>query len=260
VKLPDIGIIGVGAIAEAIVTGLCEAGDVEARVHLSPRGADRAARLAARYPAVEVADANQAVADRAGAVFLCVRPEHAEAVVGDLAFRPDQTVISVMAGIPIAALRDLTAPAADVARAIPLPPVARRSGLTPVHPRNELAATIFELLGGALVLDEEAELETLAASTATLAAHMAYLGAISGWLAERGVPREDAARFVAGVYGGLAGTLLEPGPKDFDELAAEFATPGGYNEQFHAALREAGVYDEVERGLDAIARRLEAGA
>jgi pyrroline-5-carboxylate reductase len=45
----DLGIVGVGAIAEAIVTGLCEGKESPPTIHLSPRGAARTRRLAARY-------------------------------------------------------------------------------------------------------------------------------------------------------------------------------------------------------------------
>ena len=59
-----LGIVGVGAIAEAIVTGLCEGEDTEVTIHLSPRSAGRASRLAARYPSVHVAESSQAAVER----------------------------------------------------------------------------------------------------------------------------------------------------------------------------------------------------
>jgi pyrroline-5-carboxylate reductase len=135
----DLGIVGVGAIAEAIVTGLSEGEDAAASIHLSPRSAGRANPLAARYRSVHVVDSNQAVVDRAEVVLLCVRPQDAPAALSELAFRAQHAVISVMAGVPIEALRPLVAPAEVLVRAIPLPAVARRAGLTAIHPRHELA-------------------------------------------------------------------------------------------------------------------------
>jgi hypothetical protein len=46
---------------------------------------------------------------------------------------------------------------------------------------------------------------------------------------------------------------------DFEALAGEFATRGGINEQFLAALRGAGAYAAVGRALDDVARRLAGG-
>lgn len=48
-------VIGVGAIAAAIVTGLCEHAQDAPLIALSPRNASRAADLAARFPTVRIA-------------------------------------------------------------------------------------------------------------------------------------------------------------------------------------------------------------
>ena len=66
------GVIGVGAIAAAIVTGLCEDVEDAPEVLLSPRNAEIAAGLAHRFPTVEVAADNQAVVDGASVVIVCV--------------------------------------------------------------------------------------------------------------------------------------------------------------------------------------------
>jgi pyrroline-5-carboxylate reductase len=189
---------------------------------------------------------------KADVVLVCVRPQDAPGALGDLAFRPAQTVISVMAGVPLAALRGMVAPAEGLVRALPLPAVARRSGLTAIHPAHDRARAIFEPLGGVIALDDEAALDALAASTAAIAAHLAYLDTISGWLADRGISAADATRYVAAVFGGL----LDGGPVDFGGLAGEYATRGGINEQFLAALRRAGAFETVRGALDDVGRRL----
>lgn len=71
------GIIGVGAIATAIVTGLCEHAADAPAIILSPRNASRAADLAARFPTVRVARSNQEVIDGSSVVLLCLRPQEA---------------------------------------------------------------------------------------------------------------------------------------------------------------------------------------
>ena len=249
--------IGVGAIAEAIVTGLCEGEDAPPSIHLSPRSAVRAGRLAARYPSVHVADSNQTVVERADVVLLCVRPQDAPAALSDLPFRAQQAVISVMAGVSIGALRAMVAPAETLVRAIPLPAVATRTGVTAIHPQEEFARAIFDPLGGVVAVDDERAFDALAASTATIAAHLAYLDTITRWLADRGIPETDATRYVAAVFGALSGTLLTNQPSDFSTLADDYATAGGLNEQFLTALRRAGSFSAVEDALDDVARRLQ---
>ena len=257
-NMPDqLGIVGVGAIAEAIITGLCEGDDPPSAIHVSARSAERANRLAARYSSVHVADSNQSVVEPADVVLLCVRPKDARGALSKVAFSARHAVISVMAGITIDSLRLLVAPAEVLVRAIPLPAVARRTGLTAIHPEHELVRAIFEPLGGVIAVDGERALDALSASTATIAAHLAYLETVSRWLADRGIPPTDATRYVAAVFGSLAGTLLGASSSDFGTLADEYATAGGINEQFLAAVRRAGVFDIVEHALDDVALRLE---
>jgi pyrroline-5-carboxylate reductase len=244
-----LGIVGVGAIADAIVTGLCEGEDGQTDIHLSPRSAARASRLAGRYPSVHVAASNQAVVDSAEVVLLCVRPQDADAVIPELVFRPQHVIISVMAGVTIDALRPRVAPAEIVVRAIPLPAVATRTGLTAIHPANPQAHAIFDALGGVIAVEDERAFESLSACTGTIAAHLAYLDTISRWLVGRGIPEPDATRYVTAVFA----PLLDNQPDDFSTLAEEFATAGGLNEQFLAALRQAGMFEAVDRALDAVA-------
>src|SRR5262245_436030 len=126
--------VGVGAIATAIVTGLCEHTQDAPPIVLSPRNAGRAADLAARFPTVRVGKSNQDVIDQSSVLLICLRPQEARSELPGLQFSGEQPVVSMMAGITIAALRELVAPAHDVARAIPLPSVAAREGATPIFP------------------------------------------------------------------------------------------------------------------------------
>lgn len=119
-------------------------------VVLSPRGRARSARLAACCGSVRVARDNQAVIDASDTVLICVRPPQAAAILRPLRWRRAQSVVSVVAGLPIAALAGCVGPVTDIARAIPLPAVARRGAPTPVHPPTAAACRLFDRLGGAL--------------------------------------------------------------------------------------------------------------
>lgn len=251
----DLGILGVGAIAEAIVTGLCEEGGVAPSIALSPRSRQRSQALASRYRSVQVAEDNQAVVSRARVVLVSVRPQDAGAALGGVVFSPGQAVISVIAGMPVARLRGLIAPATELARAVPLPAVAHRRGLTAVYPGQHEARALFDRLGGTILAGDEDALDAFSASTATIAAHFAYLATVSDWLTAQGIKQKDAARYVATMFAPLAEALTPP-PADLMPLADGHATAGGINEQFHHALRDAGVFGTVERSLGQIADRL----
>jgi pyrroline-5-carboxylate reductase len=248
------GVLGVGAIGAAIVTGLCENVADAPRVLLSPRNAEIAAGLAQRFATVDVAPDNQAVVDGARVVLVCVRPQVAQPVLAELRFPADGVVISAMAGVSVTALERLVAPATDVARVIPLPSVARRDGLTPVHPPNAAASALFDRLGETVELADVKAFEAFSASTATIAAHFAYLNAIAAWLELQEIPAPAATRYVASMFAGLA-EATRSGVR-FEQLAREHATSGGINEQFLNGLEQAGVFEDVGLGLQRVLDRL----
>ena len=244
------GVLGVGAIGAAIVTGLCEHVDAAPRVLLSPRNAGIAAGLARRFATVEVAAANQAVVDGARVVIVCLRPQVAHTALAELRFPADRVVISAMAGVQVGTLQRLVAPATEVARVIPLPSVARREGITPVHPPNAAAAALFDRLGETVELADVQAFEAFSASTATIAAHFAYLNAIAAWLASQEIPEPAATRYVASMFAGLA-EATRSGER-FEQLAREHATSGGINEQFLNGLEQSGAFEHVRLGLQRI--------
>lgn len=249
------GVLGVGSIATAIVTGLADGVTDPPAVVLSPRNAERAAGLAARFATVRVAADNQAVVDAADVVVVCLLPADTEDVLTGVDFRPGQAVVSAVAGLHLDRLAALVAPATDVARSIPLPAVATRDSATPVHPASAAATGLYDRLGGSLVIADEAAYEATSAASATVAAYFRYLGTVAGWLSEHGIPDPAARRYVADTFAALAEELAAP-DADFGALARAHATPGGLNEQLARELGAAGVYDAVRAGLDGVLARI----
>jgi pyrroline-5-carboxylate reductase len=248
------GLIGVGAIAAAIVTGLCKDVEQAPAILLSPRNAGVSAELASCYSTVSIGADNQAVVDGSSAVVLCLRPQDARAALDDLIFSEDHVIISAMAGVSVEEIKVLVAPAREVSRAIPLPSVALRNGITPVYPPNESAKALFDRLGGTIDLDDANAFNALSASTATIAAHFAYLNTISRWLVSRNIPEQDARRYVASMFAGLARALASG--QEFEQLVQAHSTPGGINELFLNMLNETGVFEDVRLGLQSVIDRL----
>jgi pyrroline-5-carboxylate reductase len=248
------GFIGVGAIAAAIITGLCKDVEQPPAILLSPRNAGMAAELASCYSTVSIGADNQAVVDGVSTLILCLRPQDARGVLDNLVFSDDQAIISAMAGISVEEIKLLAAPAREVSRAIPLPSVARRKGITPIYPPSEAAKALFDRLGGTIDLHDVNAFDALSASTATIAAHFAYLNTISQWLVSRNIPEQAARRYVASTFAELA-TALGSG-QDFEQLTKDHMTPGGINELFLSTLNEAGVFEDVSFGLQRVLDRL----
>jgi pyrroline-5-carboxylate reductase len=128
-RLFRVGLVGVGAIATAIVDALMSGPHAdEIDIVLSPRSAPRSAELAARHRQVRVAPYNQSVVDAADIVILAVLPDQMAALCSSLSFREEQVVVSLAAGWPPSLLAEHVAPAATVCQMIPLPMIALHTG------------------------------------------------------------------------------------------------------------------------------------
>jgi pyrroline-5-carboxylate reductase len=226
----DYGLLGVGALARAIVTGLCEGVAEPPSIVLSPRGAAVSAELAGRHPTVEVAGDNQSVVDRSRLVLVCLRKADA-ALLAELTWQPEQVVVSAVAGIGVPELERWVAPVTAITRCVPMPPVADRAGLTAVHPPSAAARELFDQLGATLEVADVRAYEALSATSATLAGFFEYLSTQAVWLEEHDIPTKDARRYVAATFAGTLTSLRSKRAPDFAELAAEYATPGGVNDR-----------------------------
>jgi pyrroline-5-carboxylate reductase len=253
--LSDYGILGVGSIAAAIVTGLCSEVEEPPTVLLSPRSEHVSAKLAARLDGVSVAADNQAVIDGSATVIICLRRADAD-LLGELSWRPEQVVVSAIAGLPLERLAELVAPSTQVARAVPMPAVAGRASETPVHPPIAPVVALFDRLGGALPIEDGGQFEAVFTALGTVAPFFEYLGVIAAFLVDHGLPVESAQGLVAQSFEGVLAGLEEEGETDFAELVKEYAPPGGGNAQLTALMTELGVFTQTRHALDTVHERL----
>lgn len=245
-----LGFVGTGTIAAAMIEGL---GGKD--VLLSPRGADVAAALAARFPDVRVATSNQAVVDGCETVVLAVRPQVAEEVIRALRFRPGQRVISVIAATGIDTIKGWTGLDLPVVRTIPLPFVADRRGVTPVFPPDPEVMALFDRLGTAIPCATIEEFDLLAVGSAIMGSYFGILDTVQGWLEAQGLPELTARAYLGGLVSCL-GTVAEASPASFDTLREEYSTKGGLNEQVFRVFSEMGGPGALTGGLDSVLARV----
>lgn len=250
-----LGFVGTGVISAAVIRGLRGAGWNEPIV-VSPRNAGLASQLASEWENVVIAASNQAVLDRCDTVVLGVRPQIAEDVLESLAFHHDHVVISLIATFSTQRLERLIGKGPSLCRAIPLPFVEERAGSTPVYPATSAAYDIFARLGGALGLDNENELDVLMAASATMGAFFQQQATIADWLVTQGVSPAAARAYLGQLVRGLSLSAEKRPAQDFAELAVEFSTPGGLNEQLRKILEDAGTQSALRSGLDAVLARV----
>jgi pyrroline-5-carboxylate reductase len=251
-----LGFVGAGAITSAIVTGLHASDTPPSRIILSPRNAETASALAARFPAVLVAASNQDVLDQCDTVVLAVRPQVAASVFEQLRFMPSHQVISVVATFSIDRLRRLLSPAQSITRAIPLPSAAQRQSLTALYPADKSAFGLFQLVGPAFTVDTEDQFNALGAASSAVASYFAFADSLATWLARRGLAAMEARNYVASILPSLRDEAEHQPDLGFRSMAVAHATPGGLNEQILKQLEAHGVFDTISDALDQVMLRV----
>ncbi|WP_369368596.1 NAD(P)-binding domain-containing protein [Streptomyces sp. CG4] len=246
-----IGIIGVGEIGRAIVMGLRHGGGTSPEVFLSPRGARTAAELSERYEGVQVCADNQEVVDRSELVVIAVRRQDRHEALAGLKVDDDKIVIHVMAGVATDDLRQTLATGAPVVRAIPLPAIRERRSVTVTHPSHPEVNSLFEELGGALPVADEAAFNVFSALTGTLTAHYTYLATLTSWAAGQGIASDDADRYVRSLFQGV-GRALSDETRSLHQLAADHETPGGNNERIRTTWFDPANAEALKKALDGL--------
>jgi len=123
-------LVGAGAMGEAILAGLLGAGRPSESVAVVEKRAERAGELAHKY-GVEVSDGYGVVAG-SDQVLLAVKPQDLPSVLDEVApsLAPGQTVISIAAGVSIAAIEARVPAGVAVVRVMPNTPALVSEGIS----------------------------------------------------------------------------------------------------------------------------------
>lgn len=251
-----LGFIGTGVITEAIVLGLLASDYAFDELRLSARNNERSSRLAAMDNRIWVEADNQCIVEESDLLFLAVRPQDAEAVLRPLRLKAAQTVISLIATVEAETLQEWLATSTAISRAIPLPAVAQRRGVTAIYPPEPQAAALFTALGsvvGAKTLDE---FDAYAASSALMGLYFGVMESSADWLCQQGASADNARAYLSQVFVELARTAVRESDSSFSELRVEHSTPGGLNQQLHEVFVEAKGDEALHAGLNSVAGRI----
>jgi pyrroline-5-carboxylate reductase len=234
-KTRRLGFLGAGNMATALIRGLLHADVLPAtRILASDVQTERLAQLAAEHGIRTTMDNHQLLRE-SDVVVLAVKPQVVDRVLtqigGDV--RPDQLVVSVVAGVPVDALESRLPAGSRVVRAMPNTPATVRAGATAVaggtHASTDdlrVARELFEAVGRVVQLDET----LLDAVTGLSGSGPAYVMLIIEALADGGVKvglhRDTALLLAAQTVFGSAKLLLDTGEHP-GRLKDMVTSPGG---------------------------------
>lgn len=257
-----IGFVGAGNMAEAMIRGLLRGKDFAAEsVSASGPREERAAELREKYGIAATTD--NKVPAGAGIVVLSVKPQILSRVLDEIAdsIRPDALVISIAAGVPVAAIQARLAGGTRVVRAMPNTPALVDAAATAIaggeHAReSDLADAkrIFDAIGLTVVLEESA----LDAVTGLSGSGPAYVFLILEALSDAGVKvglsRRTAQLLAAQTVLGSAKLLLETNEHP-GRLKDMVTSPGGTAITGLHTLEHGGVRTTLMNAVEAATRR-----
>ena len=257
-----IGFLGAGNMAEALIRGLLR-GHAEAQnIAASGPRDDRMAELATRYGIHTTTD-NGSLAERSEIVVLAVKPQIMRKVLDEVGERikPDALVISIAAGIPIAAIEGRLRPGTRVVRTMPNTPALVDAGATAISAGGHATAAdladakrIFDAVGVTVTLDEY----QLDAVTGLSGSGPAYIFLILEALADAGVKvglsRRTATLLAAQTVLGSAKLLLETNEHP-GRLKDMVTSPGGTAITGLHTLEHGGVRTTLMDAVEAATKR-----
>ena len=241
-----IAILGAGKLGEALLAGLVSSGWSD--IVVTGRRQERLDELKERYGVDGTLSNSDAVRD-ANVVVLAAKPQDLEALLEEVAqdISPEQTVLSVAAAIPTAAIERHLAAGVPVVRAMPNAPATVHEGMAGIAPGAnagaEHLATAEDVLAhvGRVVRVRE---EHLDAVTAVSGSGPAYFALLAEAMIEAGLllglSREVSTQLVVQTMLGTA-KLLRDEKMHPVELREAVTSPGGTTIAAIHELESAGV-------------------
>ncbi|MDH5452614.1 MAG: NAD(P)-binding domain-containing protein [Paracoccaceae bacterium] len=248
-----IGIIGgSGMLGRAMALALLgQKAVTPANLWISNRSGSRAGFEA--FADVIITPDNQALADACDLILLSVPPALAPKINIKA---PDRLVISVMAGVSLSRLQDLTG-ARRVVRAMSSPAAERGLAYSPWTASPAVTAgdrallrTLFEACGKTDEVADEAQIETFTALTGPTPGFVAYYAdCMIAYATETGIAPEIADRAIRQLFLAAGQMMADgPAPRDHVQQMVDYA---GTTAAGLTAMRASPIRDAIAKGLAA---------
>ena len=253
----NIGFIGTGKIASAVITGIYKSNIIYKKILISPRNKAIAEKLKKKIKKLKIAKNNQEILNSCDWIFLSITPTVGKKIIKDLKFKSNQTIISFISTITLGELKKAIKVKAKIVRAIPLPPISLKKGPIPICPPNKRVKEFFNKIGTTIEIKNEKSSINFWATSGVMAPFYELLRVMSDWLVKRGVKRDDAQKYITSLFLALSEDALINSKKDLKYLVKDSQTPSGLNEQGVRELTKSGFYKKLEKTLNSIHKRLD---
>lgn len=230
----NIGFIGGGNMAEALIRGLLGEGRAAGTIMVADPSPERQALLRDTY-GVTVAAGNREVAANCPLLVLAIKPQLVPAVVPELAgaIGAGHLLVSILAGTATVTLEGLLGGAVRVVRAMPNTPALVGSGATALCAGRcataadlDTAAGLFRAVGAVCTV-EEGQMDAVTGLSGSGPAYVfSVIEALAAGGAAAGLPPAIALELATRTVLGAARLVAESG-EDPAELRRKVCSPGG---------------------------------
>lgn len=242
-----IGIIGCGHLGRTLAEELIAHGLPRERLIVSYGGSASTLENIKRAGLLENISDNEEICRKSNIIFIAVRPQAVEGL-RELSFPKSAMVVSCLAGISTASLKDVLG--IDVCRIMPSGPatIKERKGIAAVHPRSDILIDILSHMG--LKVFELSDEETMHAFTVGVCLPAALLMA-----GEKEADADLAAKIIEKEYPGFEeiyiwakGVLPEfNSDEERDGYVKKMSTKGGITEAIVNSLNSGSTFLEALR-------------
>ena len=259
-----LAILGGGNMGRALIGGMLRRGTRPEHITVGESSPAAREALSADFGVQSTAD-NVAAVEPASVIVVAVKPQMAGAVLAPLQpalQRARPVVISIAAGIRLAALESWCGAGVPVIRAMPNRPALVGAGATGLFApasvaaaHREVAERVMQAVGEVIWVAAEDDLDVVTALSGSgpayffLLAELLTQGAI-----DLGLDPEAARRLAIATLHG-AGQLAHSGDGDLARMRAEVTSKGGTTEAAVKAFEAADLRGIVARALEAATRR-----
>lgn len=253
-----VGFIGAGEMAKAIISGLLKANQVSGSdIYLHSAHAASYEPFAKSKGLIPV-DSNKEVVNNADYVVLAVNPQYAPEVLQEIKKElVGKVLISIVGGMIIQRLEELTDKAMPILRVLPNVNVEITAGMSAVHANSQLteaqtkeAVGLFESIGSVSWQPED-KFSVFSALAGSAPAFVAYfIDAMSRAGVKYGLSKSVATEIASKVVEGSAQLVSESGETPMDIVDA-VSSPGGSTVRGLLAMEEAGFMTSVIKCIDA---------
>jgi len=257
----QLGIIGAGNMAEAIVRGVIQAGVLPPDQIIAADPSEQRRAVFERI-GTDVTD-NNATPAAQPRVLLAVKPQMMDDVLEGIAdsTRPDAVIISIAAGVPTARLDAALGGKGRIVRVMPNTPMLVGAGVSALCPgprADDEDMTWVEALlsaSGRVLRVDESDMDAVTAVSGSGPAYFFYLAEamITAGIEEGLSPA--AAALLAGATCRGAGEMLLGSDESAGELRAKVTSPGGTTQRAIETMDAENVQVALTRAVRAAAER-----